>query len=181
MESCMETVQTELPQSQQLTTSSEEFSEGPVVEKLPVEQHPGIIEALVFVHSEPLSIQKIATLSDLSTDEVRTAIDIIKQRYESVGSGFELREVAGKVQLRTKSDYAKYVRALTAAKPKRLSAAALETLAIIAYQQPIVKSEVEKIRGVDTSPTLKTLLEKKLIKIIGHQATVFQSCQVCVR
>jgi segregation and condensation protein B len=70
--------------------------------------------------------------------------------------------------------YAEYVRNLIAVKPRKLSQAALETLAVIAYQQPVVKSEVDKIRGVDVAPTIKTLLERKLVKILGYQATVGQ-------
>ena len=78
------------------------------------------------------------------------------------------------MQLRTKAIYAEYVRNLIAVKPRKLSQAALETLAVIAYQQPVVKSEVDKIRGVDVAPTIKTLLERKLVKILGYQASVGQ-------
>jgi segregation and condensation protein B len=138
------------------------------------EAQVGLLEALLFVHSESLSLRRLAELSNLSFERVKEIFDLLVKRYKQEAYGFELCEVAGKVQLRTKSLYSRYIRILTAAKPKRLSAAALETLAIIAYQQPIVKSEIEKIRGVDTSPTLKTLLEKRLIKIVGHQATVGQ-------
>jgi segregation and condensation protein B len=82
--------------------------------------------------------------------------------------------VSEKLQLRTKAAFAEHVRQLMAVKPRKLSQAALETLAVIAYQQPVVKSEIDKIRGVDVAPTVKTLLERKLIKIIGYQASVGQ-------
>ena len=146
----------------------------PESDPLSEEAQVGLLEALLFVHSEPLSLRRLAELSALPLERVKEIFEILVKRYQQEVYGFELCEVAGKVQLRTKSLYSRYVRVLTAAKPKRLSAAALETLAIVAYQQPIVKSEIEKIRGVDTSPTLKTLLEKRLIKIVGHQATVGQ-------
>ena len=82
--------------------------------------------------------------------------------------------MAEKLQLRTKALYASYVRQLMAVKPRRLSQAALETLAVIAYQQPVVKSEIDKVRGVDVAPTVKTLLERNLVKILGYQASVGQ-------
>jgi segregation and condensation protein B len=82
--------------------------------------------------------------------------------------------VSEKLQLRTKALFADHVRQLMAVKPRKLSQAALETLAVVAYQQPVVKSEIDKIRGVDVAPTLKTLIERKLVKIIGYQASVGQ-------
>ena len=90
------------------------------------------------------------------------------------GSGLELVEVASGFQLRTKERYAKALQALKESRPKKLSPPALETLAIVAYRQPIVKSDVEAIRGVDATPTLKTLLQRRLIRIVGHQATAGQ-------
>jgi segregation and condensation protein B len=98
----------------------------------------------------------------------------LKQSYEAENRGLEIVNVSSKLQLRTKAIYAEYVRNLIAVKPRKLSQAALETLAVIAYQQPVVKSEVDKIRGVDVAPTIKTLLERKLVKILGYQASVGQ-------
>jgi segregation and condensation protein B len=105
---------------------------------------------------------------------VAETIAVIQARFQDSSSGFELVHVAEKYQFRSKAAMAPYLRLLRAEKPRRLSAAALETLSIVAYRQPIVKSDMEKIRGVDVTPTLKTLLERKLIKIIGHQASVGQ-------
>jgi segregation and condensation protein B len=100
--------------------------------------------------------------------------EALKTAYAEDSRGLELVLVAQKLQLRTKALYAEHVRQLIAVKPRKLSQAALETLAVIAYQQPVVKSEVDKIRGVDVAPTIKTLLERKLIKILGYQASVGQ-------
>ncbi len=133
-----------------------------------------IAEALVFASGEPLSISQIVSAGTLKEEEVGAALARIKERYSGANSGFELVQVAEGYQFRTKAVFAPYLRELKADKPRRLSAAALETLSIIAYRQPVVRSDIEKIRGVDVSPTLKTLLERSLVKIVGHQQSVGQ-------
>ena len=133
-----------------------------------------VVEALLFASSEPLSLEQLGGAAGLEEHEVRQSLAVIKERCSEESSGFELSQVAGKVQFRTKPEYAPYLRELKADAPRRLSAAALETLAVIAYRQPVVRSDIEKIRGVDATPTLKTLLERGLIKIMGHQSTVGQ-------
>ena len=82
--------------------------------------------------------------------------------------------MAGGYQYRTCQRFSEYLRALKAERPRRLTGAALETLAIVAYRQPIVKSDIEKLRGVDAAPTIKTLLDRGLIRIVGHTSTVGQ-------
>lgn len=141
-----------------------------------VEQDPvGVIEALIFVSGEPLSVGRIQEVTSLSESEVRSALDVIKARQDEEGRGFELVQVAGQqYQFRTKAQFGECICELKANRPRRLSPAALETLAIIAYRQPIVRSDIEKLRGVDATPTVKTLLERKLIKIVGHKQTVGQ-------
>jgi segregation and condensation protein B len=98
----------------------------------------------------------------------------LEQLYSDKRRGIEVVVVAERLQLRTKAAYAEFVRALMVVKPRRLSQAALETLSVIAYRQPVVKSEIDKIRGVDVAPTIKTLIDRKLIKILGYQASVGQ-------
>ncbi|MDC0358645.1 SMC-Scp complex subunit ScpB [Oligoflexia bacterium] len=134
----------------------------------------GLVEALVFAHNEPIGVARIKQVTGLVEKEVRDILESIMMKFELEDCGFELVSVAGKYQFRTKSVYAPYVRKLKAGLPRKLSAAALETLAIVAYRQPIVKSDIEKIRGVDATPTLKTLLERGLIRIVGHRASVGQ-------
>jgi segregation and condensation protein B len=137
-------------------------------------QKVGLLEALLLASGDPLPISRIEELLHCKKDDVLKLADTLKQAYSDEAHGLELVLVASKLQLRTKPLYADYVRQLIAVKPRKLSQAALETLAVIAYQQPVVKSEVDKIRGVDVAPTIKTLLERKLIKIIGYQASVGQ-------
>ena len=106
--------------------------------------------------------------------EIEACVTEITKRHAIAESGFELVKIGDGFHFRTKPLFGGFIRELKATKPKKLSPAALETLAIIAYRQPIVRSDIEKIRGVDVSPTIKTLLERNLIKISGHQATVGQ-------
>lgn len=138
------------------------------------DQKIGLLEALLLASGDPLPISRVEELLGCSKDEVLALAESLKSAYAEEQRGLELVNVSSKLQLRTKALYAEYVRNLIAVKPRRLSQAALETLAVIAYQQPVVKSEIDKIRGVDVAPTLKTLLERNLIKILGYQATVGQ-------
>jgi segregation and condensation protein B len=136
--------------------------------------HVGLVEAILFANGDPADLERLLLISRLNEDQLQRALSTLKERGSSDASGCELVQVAGKYQLRTKAMFSEYLREIKAEPPRRLSAAALETLAIVAYRQPIVRSDVEKIRGVDCTPTIKTLLERGLIKILGHQASVGQ-------
>ena len=138
------------------------------------EQKVGLLEALLLASGDPLPISRIEELLTCSKEDVLALAETLKESYAAEGRGLEVVNVSSKLHLRTKAIYAEYVRNLIAVKPRKLSQAALETLAVIAYQQPVVKSEVDKIRGVDVAPTIKTLLERKLVKILGYQASVGQ-------
>ena len=139
--------------------------------ELPLE---AVIEAIVLAHGEPVSLESIRELTGCKAEALSQAIENLKERYLANNSGMELATVGGKIQLRTKPVCAPIVRAFIAVKPRRLSGQALETLAVVAYQQPVVKSEIERIRGVDVSPTLKTLMERNLVQIVGVQPTAGQ-------
>lgn len=152
----------------------ESFHQNNDLEKVDIEMLPATIEALMLAYGEPLPSELICQTTKASEEEVRMALTQLATKYENDDSGIFLAEINNKYQLRTKSQYSNYIQVVKSGKPRRLSPAALETLAIIAYRQPVVKSDIEKIRGVDVSPTLKTLLDRRLIKIIGHQATVGQ-------
>jgi segregation and condensation protein B len=137
-------------------------------------QKVALLEALLLASGEPLSIARIQEVMGGTKGEVLELADQLQAVLASESRGIEVVVVAEKLQLRTKAGYAEYVRQLMAVRPRKLSQAALETLSVIAYQQPVVKSEIDKIRGVDVAPTVKTLLERGLIKIIGYQASVGQ-------
>lgn len=130
-----------------------------------------IIEALLFASSKPLSTQDIhECLPDTTLPDIRTALTGLQSEYESMERSFVLKEVAKGYQIRTRSGYAPYVLRMLRSSPSRLSRAALETIAIIAYKQPIIRQEIERFRGVDVGGILRTLLEKDLIRIMGRKA-----------
>ena len=141
-------------------------------EKLDGESLQAVIHALLFVQGTPLSFARMKQVTLAAKSDIEAAIASLREHLDRDVSGLELVEVANGYQLRTKLAVQPYLTALRAAKPKKLSTQALETLAIVAYRQPIVKSDVEVIRGVDATPTIKTLLDRKLIKIVGYQDSV---------
>jgi segregation and condensation protein B len=148
-----------------------EAAQGP---QLTADQKVGLLEALLLASGDPLPISRIEELLGCQKADVLALAETLKESYAAENRGLELVNVSSKLQLRTKARYAEHVRNLIAVKPRKLSQAALETLAVIAYQQPVVKSEVDKIRGVDVAPTIKTLIERKLVKILGYQPSVGQ-------
>lgn len=142
--------------------------------RLSVQEQVAVLEALLLAHGEPLGLSRVQELLHCSRGEVLAAVQRLQELCRAPERGFEVVVVAERLQLRTKAAYGDFVRTLLAVKPRKLSQAALETLAVIAYRQPVVKSEVDKIRGVDGAPTIKTLVERGLIKILGYQASVGQ-------
>lgn len=131
----------------------------------------GIIEALLFVAGEPLSPDRIKTiLEDEDKRAIQDMLVELQHEYDMRLSGLRIVEVAGGFQIASRPELAQWIRRLKKVKQSsRLSKPSLETLAIIAYKQPIVKAEIEDIRGVDSSGVLKGLLDKHMIKIIGRK------------
>jgi segregation and condensation protein B len=129
-----------------------------------------IIEALLFASDRPLNVREFnACLPDETGSKITQALNELQAEYDGLKRSFVLREVAQGFQLRTRSEYAPYILRMLKTSPTRLSHAALETLAIIAYKQPILRQEIERLRGVDVGGILKTLLEKDLIRIMGRK------------
>lgn len=132
------------------------------------------IGALLFSSIKPLSAQQLAELTQSDIDQVEEALESLVSKFAKEEIGFSLCEVAGAWQFRTSPETASTVHKLISPKAKKLSRAAAETLAIIAYKQPVQRAEIEAIRGVDALPTLRTLLDFKLIQIIGREDSVGQ-------
>ena len=129
-----------------------------------------IVESLVFVSETPLSLNRLkAILGDVDLRDIRLVLAELQGEYEDRQGGFALKEVAGGYQFRTRSAYSDWIKKLLKPSPTRLSRAALETLAIIAYKQPIIRADIEHIRGVDSGGVLRLLLEKKLIRVLGRK------------
>lgn len=129
-----------------------------------------IIEALLFVADAPLNLSRLCKLVE-SEDKalVRQAVEELSQEYRQDGRAMIIEEVAGGYRMRTKPELAGWIRRLARQQAARLSPAALETLAVIAYKQPVLKAEIERIRGVEVGGVLRVLMEKGLIRVVGRQ------------
>lgn len=129
------------------------------------------IESLLFIAGNPLSLDRLKGIfEDASREQIEAQIDVLRQEYETRGSGIMLAEVAGGYQLATRPENAVWIRKFRSVKvSSRLSKPALETLAIVAYKQPITRSEVEAIRGVNIGGIMRNLMERRLVKIVGKK------------
>ena len=129
-----------------------------------------IIEALLFASEKPLRERDIhACLPDAKIADIKNALKILEHEYESLERSFDLKEIAEGYQFRTRSEYGPYILSMLQTSPGRLSRAALETLAIIAYKQLILRHEIERLRGVDVGGIVRTLLEKDLVRVMGRK------------
>jgi segregation and condensation protein B len=129
------------------------------------------IEALVFVSGNPLSLDRLKGIFEEATaEQIEAQVRLLQQEYIDRGSGLMLAEVAGGFQLATRPELFGWVRKFkTVRTTTRLSKPALETLAIVAYKQPITRSEVEAIRGVNIGGIMRNLMERRLVKIVGKK------------
>ena len=135
-----------------------------------MEDIKNIIESLLFVSQEPLSVDRLKKiLEHAETREIRQALEDISIEFDARKGGFYLHRVAGGYQVRSRPEYSTWIKRLLQPKPFRLSKAALETLAIIAYKQPVIRSDVEHVRGVDCGGVLKVLLERGFIRVMGRK------------
>jgi len=130
---------------------------------------PGILEALLFAAETPLSAATLAEIVELTPAATRDLLEDLRLRYEQDEGALQLVELANGYRLVTKPQYAPYIRALRKPRTQRLSRAGLESLAIIAYRQPVTAPEFERLRGVDSSGVLQTLLEHGLIEVAGRK------------
>ena len=128
-----------------------------------------VVESLVFVSEAPISPERIAEALDVEKKRVIQVLEELVQEYGRSGRGFILYEAAEGFQFRSRPEYAEWIRRLGKSRPFKFSRAALESLAIIAYRQPITRAEVEYLRGVDSGGVLRTLLDKHLIRILGKK------------
>jgi len=153
-----------------------EVNEPPEIEgrrEISAAELKSIAEALIFVAEEPLSAKSIADVLNLDANSVAAAIADLASEYEKRNGGLQLREIAGGWQIATRPEHHEHVRAYLKSKPSaKLSLASLETLAVIAYKQPVTVPEILDIRGVQSPSAIKTLLDKRLIVARGRKETV---------
>ncbi len=140
--------------------------------QLPPEQVKRIVLSLLFVSDKPVALDQLHQATGIDRKNLKQALDALTVEYQQDVSGLVLQEVAGGFQLRTNPENSEYVRRLLQAKPQRLTRAAVETLSIIAYRQPVTRAEVEDIRGVDSAAVIKALLDRRLVRILGKKEEI---------
>ncbi len=129
-----------------------------------------IVESLLFVADTPLSVERIrAVVPGADAKHIREVLSALSKEYECRRGAFFLNEVAGGFQIRSRPEYTEWIKAYLRPSPVRISRAALETLAVVAYKQPIIRSDIEYIRGVDCGGVLRMLMERRLIRILGRK------------
>jgi segregation and condensation protein B len=129
-----------------------------------------ILESLLFSTETPMRLEKLNEIfPDTQLKDLREIMSELKEDYNTLNRSFAIREVANGFQFYTKTEYSPWIKKFKKIRPGRLSPATLETIAIIAYKQPITRAEIEDVRGVDAGGILRALLEKSLIKIIGKK------------
>jgi segregation and condensation protein B len=130
----------------------------------------GILEALLFVADEPLSLNRLSEITGETKQAIKDSLEQLRSEYVKKNRGFQLREIAGGYRLYTHPAYAPYIEKLVLSSDfRRLTQASLETLAIIAYKQPLTRQEIGEIRGVNAEAVISSLLEKGLIEEAGKK------------
>ncbi len=131
-----------------------------------------IVEAILFSSPQSISPHQLLDLVEMeNARDVRNIVEQLNRQYHESGRVFRIREVAGGFQMRTEPEFRPWIQKLEPVKPIKLSLPILETLAIVAYKQPVTRTRIEFIRGVDSSHTLKVLLLRKLIRVVGKEQT----------
>lgn len=159
---------------------SEILEESEIVAKQarPLSELVALVEALIFVADEPVTVKLLADVLNEDKGSVDAAVRQLQQEYLDRDSGIQVREIAGGWQLATRTELHDEIRQFLKTRPSaKLSIAALETLAVIAYKQPVTVPEILEIRGVQSASAIKTLLEKRLIVTKGHKETVGKPMQ----
>src|SRR5438874_5710470 len=137
-----------------------------------------LAEALIFVADEPITVKLLSEVLEEDRESVQAAVEELKREYESRESGLQIREIAGGWQIVTRTEFHEEVRKFLKTRPSaKLSLASLETLAVIAYKQPVTVPEILEIRGVQSATSIKTLLDKRLIVAKGRKETVGRPMQ----
>ena len=137
-----------------------------------------LAEALIFVADEPVTAKLLAEVLEEERESVQAAVEELAREYETRDSGLQIREIAGGWQISTRTEFHEEVRRFLKTRPSaKLSLASLETLAVIAYKQPVTVPEILEIRGVQSATSIKTLLDKRLIVARGRKEAVGRPMQ----
>ena len=156
---------------------NEEIEQEPKATRTPAEL-VALVEALIFVADEPITTKLLAEVLEEERESVEAAIEELSKDYSARESGLQIREIAGGWQLATRTELHEEVRKFLKTRPSaKLSLASLETLAVIAYKQPVTVPEILEIRGVQSASAIKTLLDKRLIVAKGRKEAVGRPMQ----
>jgi len=156
----MEKVMTEL--HEQMTRDKERGTN----DELTVES---AVEAVLFASDEPLSVEKLAGIVETGVKQIRQYVENLNSKYKSNNHAFEIEQIAGGYQMRTLGSYNYWLKKLVRVRDEgKLSPAAMETLAIIAYKQPVIRADIETVRGVAAGEMVRNLMAKGLVKIVGR-------------
>lgn len=168
-------------ETQEVTVTETEAAAEVSPEQLELDQEEAahlraVLEAIVYITDEPLTLQQISAAIQQPIDKVKRALDSLVAEYDKAEHGLSIREIAGGYKMSTKAEHHEAVRAFVKklTPPLKLSLAALETLAVIAYKQPVTAPEIMDIRGVQGAGVLKTLLDRKLIQESGRKKVIGQ-------
>ncbi|MCX8070030.1 MAG: SMC-Scp complex subunit ScpB [Thermodesulfovibrionales bacterium] len=132
--------------------------------------HKSIIEAIIFSSSGPIAVKDLQKVININEQEIMNAINQLIEEYSKRDSGIKIIEIAGGYQMATRPEYGTWIRKFKKnTHSSKLSQASLETLAIIAYKQPMTKLEIDHIRGVNSDGAVKSLIDRRLIKIVGKK------------
>ena len=151
------------------TTSAPAPAAVPAWEGLTNLQRRGVVEALLFAAERPLPFKDLRELLGADRSSLKQSLEDLRRDLARPERGLNLVEVAGGYALRTRSELAPWMKALVMTRPPRISRAALEALAIIAYRQPVTRAEVEELRGVESGQVIRSLLEKRMVRILGRK------------
>jgi segregation and condensation protein B len=181
----MERAMTEKQEESIETETQEEFIDQ---ESEPTEEHKdnspkteedfelnieSVVEAVLFASDEPLSTTRLANIVDTTTQQIRDAVEQLNEKYKANKNAFQIEKIAGGFQMLTLSPYNHWLKKLLRVRSEtKLSPAALETLAIIAYKQPVIRADVEAIRGVAAGEVIRNLMYKGLVKVVGRAEVV---------
>ena len=136
------------------------------------EELKNIIECFLFISAKPVTLKRISETLELKEEELVKLLEELRDEYENRKSGIKIREISGGWEFSTREEYGEFIKKFLKKEITfTLSPPALETLSIIAYKQPIIKQEVDRVRGVDASGAFSTLLKRKLIKVSGRKKT----------
>jgi segregation and condensation protein B len=135
-----------------------------------IEKETALVEAVLYMESDPIDEGAIARICSIPKESVKTALDNLSERYSSINSGLELTRIGGGIMISAKREYWESLKDRYGKKSEaKISRAAMETLAIVAYSQPVTRAEIEKIRGVSADNMIRLLLEKELIREAGKK------------